>query len=463
MKPFGFGVPSYKPGAVQSQGMGPLYRNQNPDEEYQRMMAMMDTMQPRALAPMQPQTSMAQPEAAPIKAPKDRGMFGRFKDFNPLRFDPDKGVGEGNRLYALGATLAGMGSGDPALTAGLLEPKLQANRERVEKEKDEAKRRLIAQSMGLNADLAAMDLGMGIQAKNRTDDLALDAERYGDTRADRAEDVGYRDTVYGDSRTDRAEDVGYRDTQAEEDKRRFGLNYGLGLRGVQAAEAKAAAEAEALKLGGTPSGLTEDQMKMEIDLSNRWAPIQKNYEDIRSQFGRIATLGAQLRPNGEPFDPAQQAVNDLALVVAFTKMLDPGSVAREGEVELTKKSASLLGEASTWLPRLQKGGTLLPAETRKALVQAATDMMPVYDDAYENMADQNYARVTDYGLEPERVMLGYQWAEDAPENETFKGGQDTPKPPPGLPPDVAAEWQYLTPEERALWQKPAAFPNRITF
>ena len=135
----GFGPSKYMPGQIKSQPMAELYRNQNPDEEYMRMMQMMDLQAPRALQPMQTETAEAQPQSSPIQAPKDRGMFGRFQGFNPLRFDPDKGVGEGNRLYAIGAMLSGMGSGDPALTANLLEPKLQANRVRVQKRSEEQK------------------------------------------------------------------------------------------------------------------------------------------------------------------------------------------------------------------------------------------------------------------------------------------------------------------------------------
>jgi hypothetical protein len=138
-----FGPSKYMPGQIKSQPMAELYRNQNPDEEYMRMMQMMDSqsrqMPPQAVAPAQ------QAPANPIQAPKDRGMFGRFQGFNPLRFDPDKGVGEGNRLYAIGAMLSGMGSGDPALTANLLEPKLQANRERVAARDEEARRQQMLQ------------------------------------------------------------------------------------------------------------------------------------------------------------------------------------------------------------------------------------------------------------------------------------------------------------------------------
>lgn len=156
-----------------------------------------------------------------------------------------------------------------------------------------------------------------------------------------------------------------------------------------------------------PSGLTDEQMKFEFQLGKDWKPVQQDYNDIQAQYQRITTLGADVGPDGQPLEPGQRAANDLALVVAFTKMLDPGSVAREGEVALTQQAASLIGQAETWLPKLQQGGTLLPENTRKALVAAATDMMPIYDRAYNSLAQGTKSRAEAYGLSPDRIMLGY--------------------------------------------------------
>lgn len=138
-----FGPPKYMPGQVQSQSLAPM--------GFDETMAMLNATAPKSA----------------IQAPKDRGMFGRFKGFNPMRFDPDKGVGEGNRLYALGAMLAGMGTGDPALTANLLEPKLQQNRERVQARDEEAKRQQMMQQLGQMPGVTDQQralLGMGIGA-----------------------------------------------------------------------------------------------------------------------------------------------------------------------------------------------------------------------------------------------------------------------------------------------------------
>lgn len=161
---FGFGVPAMGPQAGfgagyninasqmpftgQGRGLGEMSQ-EDLDEEMRRIRE----LQSQAMQQSQ------------IQAPKDRGMFGRFAGFNPFRFDPDKGVGEGNRLYAIGAGLAGMGTGDPGLTAELLEPRLKANRERVAARDEEAKRQAMLQQLGQMPGVTDQQralLGMGI-------------------------------------------------------------------------------------------------------------------------------------------------------------------------------------------------------------------------------------------------------------------------------------------------------------
>ena len=62
----------------------------------------------------------SEPLQSKIQAPRDRGFFGRFKNFNPMRFENADDYGPGGSIYAIGAALAGAGTGDPALTADLM-------------------------------------------------------------------------------------------------------------------------------------------------------------------------------------------------------------------------------------------------------------------------------------------------------------------------------------------------------
>ncbi|MEY2759939.1 MAG: hypothetical protein RIR33_3717 [Pseudomonadota bacterium] len=136
---------------------------------------------------------------------------------------------------------------------------------------------------------------------------------------------------------------------------------------------------------------------LETTLSSKWMPIQNNFQDIANQFGRINTLAKN-----------KNSASDLGLIVSFTKMLDPGSVAREGEVALTQSAQSLYEQAAMWAPRLAGGKTLLPDSVRKMYVDAARDMFGQYEKTYQRLAQSTQKRAADYGLSPDRIMLGYE-------------------------------------------------------
>lgn len=167
-----------------------------------------------------------------------------------------------------------------------------------------------------------------------------------------------------------------------------------------------------------PEGLTNAQINIEDRLSQRWTPIYNNFAEIRDSFQRIQTASNQ-----------RNAAGDLALVVAFTKLLDPGSVAREGEVALTQSAASALAQAQNYLPRLTQGNTLLPPQVRQQLVQVAQEMFGNYQGAYQRLAQQTEQRATAYGADPGRVMMGYDGG------GAGAGGGEAPPRPPNVPED----------------------------
>lgn len=137
---------------------------------------------------------------------------------------------------------------------------------------------------------------------------------------------------------------------------------------------------------------------METTQSAKWMPIHENFMDIQSQYQRAQAMGAR-----------KDSFGDLALTVSLTKMLDPGSVAREAEVEMTQSAAGALQQAAMWGPRLADGKTLLPPEVREQLLSAAQEMYGVYEGAYNRIAQDTQTRLMQYNLSPERVMLGYDF------------------------------------------------------
>ena len=146
-----------------------------------------------------------------------------------------------------------------------------------------------------------------------------------------------------------------------------------------------------------PAGLTEDQMKTEIQLADKWDKVAAEWQDVTNMSSRAKAMGARA-----------DSVGDLQLTIALTKLADPGTAAREGEVELTQQTASLVSQAQNWIEKLQKGNTLLPPEVRKAMLDAVGEMEGVYSDFYSGVGERTKARVEQYGLDPRRVFLTMQ-------------------------------------------------------
>lgn len=121
-------------------------------------------------------------------------------------------------------------------------------------------------------------------------------------------------------------------------------------------------------------------------LRKEWTSVTSDFQEVSAQYANLDTLSQR-----------RDSASDLALIVAFTKILDPGSVAREGEVQLSQKAAGLLDNVVIWEERIRKGETLLPDSVRSAYVAAAKDiyetqLRQIYQkrrDEYMNIAQQS--------------------------------------------------------------------------
>ena len=159
------------------------------------------------------------------------------------------------------------------------------------------------------------------------------------------------------------------------------------------------------------SGLNKDQLQVEREMARNWDSIHADYTNVARQYQNIKSMGALAGRD----KPARSAA-DLALIVSITKMLDPTSVAREGEVKLTQSSASLFDQVKNLPAQWEQGQTLLPDNTRYALLKVADELWPSYQKAYQNRARDTEKVVGEYGLAPHRVMMGYRAPAAPPAN-----------------------------------------------
>ncbi len=106
-------------------------------------------------------------------------------------------------------------------------------------------------------------------------------------------------------------------------------------------------------------------------------PEVKNYSDALQALG-----GAMKAPDSPQ--------GDLAVVYAFAKAMDPGSVVREGEMDMANQTASIAQRLQQQYGLLT-AGKRLPPEVRTGLLEAARQkvagMRPLYDQQYARFAD----------------------------------------------------------------------------
>lgn len=204
---------------------------------------------------------------------------------------------------------------------------------------------------------------------------------------------------------------------------------------------------------------TEDPMaaieleKAQIELNTlRNPPAQPAITD--AQFGNINTLRDDVRTDLTSFEVVKQGYNnittfysnpsgtsDYALAVAFAKILDPTSVAREGEVAAVQNAGARIPALGQALKNAITGeGRLLP-EVRQQIADLATSI-------YAERAAEAQKKLDNYG----------QLADQAGIPRQFIFGGDIPAVQPVIPaavPQSAAvagvtqeDWDVMTQDER---------------
>ena len=95
--------------------------------------------------------------------------------------------------------------------------------------------------------------------------------------------------------------------------------------------------------------------------------------------------------------------SDLHLVYSFGKLMDPGSVVREGEMLMVNKTSPLSDMLQQVVSRLN-GGTALTPETRAALVRTVRDRMTEYKARFDMEAEDYRGHAARARLKPEEVI-----------------------------------------------------------
>ena len=134
-------------------------------------------------------------------------------------------------------------------------------------------------------------------------------------------------------------------------------------------------------------GKTEQDLRKEF----QGTPMFTQANEVNTAYRKV--LAAPPTPKG-----------DLALVYSYVKILDPGSVVREGEIQLSKEGRSYETQVKAWVSKAKTGEGFTPeerADFRAGAKAAYTSQMQSYTSAAEN-----YKRMaTERGANPANVVL----------------------------------------------------------
>lgn len=174
-------------------------------------------------------------------------------------------------------------------------------------------------------------------------------------------------------------------------------------------------------------------------LRKEFTDVSADFQEIGRNLNTINTLGANT-----------DAASHLGLIVAFTKLLDPGSVAREGEVKLTQSAQGVVSKLGNLKNRLEKGETALPPEVVDDLLNAANELGANYSKSFKTRQGE-FTKIADTffpGLDPAMILVGANDPTVAQPDATGGGAGGNGAPPPGV---TSEEWNEMTPAEKALF------------
>lgn len=192
--------------------------------------------------------------------------------------------------------------------------------------------------------------------------------------------------------------------------------------GAEAARARA--EADQMAEGIIP---VEKRPEAEGKFRKEYSDQTKGYQEVKSAYGRV--LASE-----------DNAVGDLSLIFGYMKMLDPGSVVREGEFATAQNAAGVPERIQNIYNQVVSGQRLSPSQRQSFKVQAGK----LYSTAQTQEAQvrQGIERIAKgYGLNTANIF--YTPTEVAPTAPGAAPG--APAPAPGAPVSVTApNGQVLT-------------------
>lgn len=168
-------------------------------------------------------------------------------------------------------------------------------------------------------------------------------------------------------------------------------------------------------------------------------PPVKQFSDQTSAYGRVVASVDDPSPSG-----------DLALIFNFMKVLDPGSVVREGEFATAQNAGGIDQRTRGLYNRITSGERLTP-EQRADFADRATRLYSEAQGQYQSLAEQYAGFAEQAGLPVDQVIPDFSYSKDL-----YRKPLEFSRPPPPTMPDGtrvspeewATAWRNMTEAQR---------------
>jgi hypothetical protein len=143
-------------------------------------------------------------------------------------------------------------------------------------------------------------------------------------------------------------------------------------------------------------------------------------QGLRQEFDKlpqVQTYGVALQSLGTALKAPDTPQGDLAVIYAYAKAADPGSVVREGEMDMANATASIPQQYRADVMRLTQGKRLPPA-VRQGLIETMRQSVSGMRQGYDQQRDRFSQLATQNGFKPEEIIgqplyEAYRSAEEA--------------------------------------------------
>lgn len=152
-------------------------------------------------------------------------------------------------------------------------------------------------------------------------------------------------------------------------------------------------------------GVSKDVADMEQSLRKEYATLAKPYFDVRDAFSRVEQAASQ-----------PSAAGDLALIFNYMKMLDPGSVVREGEFATAQNAAGIDDRIKNIYNRLVSGERLND-NMRDDFVGQARGLFQRQERQYQAIQNQYRQIAGRLGLDTRNTFLDFTRPADPSEDD----------------------------------------------